>query len=58
MRANGNYDFGKRANLQVSVRRTLTHDVSTRNTGLPAPPTIRDDDLWQTSFALKVYFDV
>jgi len=58
VRANLNYDFGKRATLTANLRRTLTHDETERNTGQPAPPTVREDDLWQTNLGFRVYFDV
>jgi hypothetical protein len=58
VRANANYDFGKRASLTANLRRTLTHDETERNTGVPGPPTIRDDNLWQTSIGLRIFFDV
>ena len=58
VRANATYEFGKRATLTASIRRTLTHDETERFTGAVTPPTIRDDDLWQTSLGLRVYFDV
>ncbi len=58
VRANATYDFGQRASLTASLRRTLTHDESETNTGQQLPPVVRDDDLWQTSFGFRVYFDV
>jgi hypothetical protein len=57
-RANASYDFGKRASLTASLRRTLTHDETETYTVVGRPPVVRDDDLWQSSLGFRVYFDL